>query len=492
MKQKYSHSVIVRLLAIAISSMGTLFLLPLILKTLGEYNFGIWGMVSSITGYLLLLDFGIALACTRYLSLRSEDKSNWTAIISNALALSFIMTAIMFVASAGIFIAMQSGIIAEQHHLVGTIVIITLLEVAISIPLRMYMSILRAEVRYFDIGCFEIIRVSLRIGSITLALFLGAGLVDIVILASLSNLIFFALPLVNTIKRHKTAFFRIPAINKKVFSDLLNFSKSTAVSQAAEFLKFRTDSVLVAVLVGITTSAHYTIIVFIVVMLTQVLMRFLSYWDTIIINNIGKHNYKKAVNNLFNSLKVGIILSLLSFVNVVIFGKTFISLWVGECYTFLHQSLILLTLILTSIAFQMATTPYFNALGKEKINAWIDSGEVLLKFALIIPMSMAFALDGFIYTNLICAIVFGIGIRMFYLSRYSGLSIKFISNKIITLTSAYFIGAGLLLGIYFILLKIIGFTPLQTQACMLIIQIIITINFLYKHISVKKLAIKTA
>lgn len=68
---------IVRLLAIAVSSVGTLFLLPLILSTLGEHNFGIWGMVSSITSYLLLLDFGIALACTRYLSLQRDNKKQW-------------------------------------------------------------------------------------------------------------------------------------------------------------------------------------------------------------------------------------------------------------------------------------------------------------------------------------------------------------------------------------------------------------------------------
>lgn len=491
MKQKYSHSMVIRLLAIAISSIGTLFLLPLILKTLGEYNFGIWGMVSSITSYLLLLDFGIALACTRYLSLRSEDKSNWTGIVSNALALSFIMAIIMVITSAGFFIAMQSGLLAEQYHLISIIVIITLLEVALSIPLRMYMSILRAEVRYFDIGRFEIIRVSLRIGGIALALFLGAGLIEIVIIASLANLVFFILPLVNTIKRHKTVFFSKSAINKKMFRDLLNFSKSTAVSQTAEFLKFRTDSILVAALVGITASAHYTIVVFIVMMLTQVLMRFLSYWDTIIINNVGQGKHEQAVESLFKSLKIGINLSLLSFLNIIIFGETFILLWVGENYTFLHQPLTILTLILISISFQMAATPYFNALGKERVNAWIDFGEVTLKLTLILPMSMIFALNGFIYTSLFCASIFGVGVRLFYLSEYAQLSLKSIVSEITSLASAPLIGTGVLLAFYYALL-FIGASLLQAQACMLLTQLLIVIKLGYKYLNIKKFAVKTA
>lgn len=482
---------VIRLLAIAVSSIGTLFLLPLILKTLGEYNFGIWGMVSSITSYLLLLDFGIALACTRYLSLRSEDKSDWANIISNALALSFMIAAVMLMAGAGIFIAMQSGLLAEQHHLISTIVIITLAEVALSIPLRMYMSILRAEVRYFDIGRFEIIRVSLRIGGIALALFLGAGLIDIVIIASLANLIFFILPLFNTIKRHKTVFFKISSINKKMFTDLLNFSKSTAISQAAEFLKFRTDSILVAALVGITASAHYTIIVFIVMMLTQILMRFLSYWDTIIINNIGQGKPQQAIDSLFKSLKIGINLSLLSFINIIIFGETFISIWVGESYAFLHQPLIILTLILLSISFQMATTPYFNALGKEKTNASIDFSEVVLKLILVTPMAMIFALNGFIYTSLLCATVFGVGVRLFYLSKYSHLSARLITRKLLAMLLTPVISTGILLSFYY-LLKLVGASQLQAQICILLVQLVIAIKFTYRYVSARAFTVKTA
>lgn len=396
----------------------------------------------------------------------------------------------MILVAAGIFISLQTKILDAQHQLLGTIIIITLLEVAISIPLRMYMSILRTEVRYFDIGLFEIIRVSLRIGGITLALFLGAGLVDIVIIGSVANLIFFILPLLSTLKRHKVSFFNKATINKKMFYDLLNFSKSTAVSQTAEFLKFRTDSVLVAAVIGITAAAHYTIIVFIVMMLTQVLMRFLSYWDTIIIDSVGRNNHRQALEKLFKSLAIGIFISLLSLFNIIIFGKTFITLWVGEQYAFLHGSLVILTLILLGISFQMATTPYFNAIGKEKINAWIDFGEVILKLIIFTPMALVFHLNGFIYTSLVCAAIFSIGLRLYYLSAHSELSIADIINKIIQQSLLPLAAISALLTLYYLVL-FSGIAEPLAQTGMLIVQILVAI-LIYKCMILKKLSPKPA
>lgn len=486
MSQKYASSMFMRLLAIAVSSVGTLLLLPLILKTLGEYEFGIWGLVSSITGYLLLLDFGIALACTRYLSIQRDDKQQWTQIISNALLLSAIISVILLTAAGGIFAALQTGLIPEQQHLLSTIIIITIVEVAISIPLRMYMSILRTEVRYFDIGLFEVIRVILRIGGIALGLYVGGDLIDIVLIGSAANLVFFIFPLFSTLKRHKVTFFNKTTLNKVTFYSLLTFSKSTAVSQSAEFLKFRTDSVLVAAVIGITASAHYTIIVFIVVMLNQVLMRFLSYWDTIIIRSVSEKNQEIAIEKLFKSLEIGIAISLLALANIIIFGDTFIALWVGESYRFLHTALIFLTGILISISFQMATTPYFNAIGKQKINAQIDMSEIFLKLILIFPLTAISGLNGFIFSSLISASFFGIGVRLFYLSRESGLLAGLIYKRSMGLLFKYFIFASPLI-IFYQSALLVGLSQLHAQIVVLGIEIIIAMAIGLKIIFFKKL-----
>ncbi len=319
----------------------------------------------------------------------------------------------------------------------------------------------------------------MRIGGIALGLYLGAGLMDIVLIGSVANLLFFILPLVSVLKRHQTSYFSRSAFNKIIFYNLLSFSKSTAVSQTAEFLKFRTDNIFIAILIGITASAHYTIIVFIVIMLTQVLMRFLSYWDTIIISKVGENQHQQAISKLFKSLEIGIAISSISLVNIIILGDTFIFYWVGEKYTFLHPSLILLSLILLGITFQMATTPYFNALGKQQLNARIDLGEIALKLLLIIPMSAAFGLNGFIYSSLISALIFSIGLRLYHLSKTCQFSENFIYQHALKLLFKYLmITVSLVIFYQFALLT--ELTQRQAQSLMLLIQLALAGLFIIK------------
>ena len=197
MSQSYSRSTLLRLGAIGLSVLGTLITMPLLLRTLGEYPFGIWGMVTATTTYLLLMDFGIALACTRYLSLQSGSPEHWDEIISNSLLLSFVISALLLTCSLAVWLCYPGNTAATDTTPLPAIIAIVLVEVAVSIPLRMYQSILRTEMRYVDIGLFEIIRVGLRSAGIALLLLLGAGLLTIVIASSVINVLFFLLGLLS-------------------------------------------------------------------------------------------------------------------------------------------------------------------------------------------------------------------------------------------------------------------------------------------------------
>lgn len=485
--QNYRLAMLVRLLAIGISSVGMLLLLPLVLHKLGEYDFGIWGMVSSITSYLLLLDFGIALACTRYLSMKAEDRTNRTLIISNALLLALLITGVLLLAALALGFINHAGVFSGKQQLISWVVLIVLLEVAISIPLRMYLSLLRTEVRYTEIGLFEVIRVVLRIGGIALALYLGADLLQIVMLAAAVNVLFFMLPLLSCYLRHRSSFISRSAINRETLKELLHFSKFTAVSQSAEFLKFRTDSVLVAALIGITTAAHYTIIVFIVMMLTQVLMRFMSYWDTIIIRQVGDNKPQEAQQTVFKSLRIGLSLSLLACLNLYLYGAYFIELWVGKQYVFLLDLLLLLATVLFSISFQLATTPYFNALKREKTNAAIDFAEVVLKFLLLLPMTLLLGFSGFILNTVIAASVCGIGLRVIALARYTGRPVTLLCQRILRDILPAMALVVLMLACYYFLLSITDLSPLSSLLIIAVLQLSMLAIFYFNPFKFKLL-----
>jgi len=138
-------------------------------------------------------------------------------------------------------------------------------------------------------------------------------------------------------------------------------------------------------------------------MLTQILMRFQSYWDTIIMRHAGEQRLASALDTTLKSLQIGVALALLATFNTWLIGEHFLRLWVGEAYTDLAIPLTLFTLILLGLAVQLATSPYFNALGKQRLNAGLALAEILLKLALLLPLVNLWSAQGVIGASVLAA-----------------------------------------------------------------------------------------
>jgi O-antigen/teichoic acid export membrane protein len=104
---------------------------------------------------------------------------------------------------------------------------------------------------------------------------------------------------------------------------------------------------------------------------------------------------------MLKSLQIGISLALLATFNIWLLGDLFLTLWVGEKYAYLTIPLTLFSLTMIGFAFQFATSPYFNALGKQKINAHLAVIEVVLKLILVVPLTYFYDFNGVIYAGLI-------------------------------------------------------------------------------------------
>jgi O-antigen/teichoic acid export membrane protein len=401
MPQGYASSTLIRLLAIGLNAVGSLLLLPFVLKILGENSFGIWALATSITGYLLLLDFGIALACTNFLSIHSSKKSAWAHTVSSSMLLSLGLMAVLLLAALLVQALLYTGMIAASHQPLPDVITVLLVEVALSIPLRLYQSILRAEVRYLEIGVFEIVRIVLRVAGVALILWLGGGLMDIILYGSFINVLFFILMLSSVYLHDGTTYLHWKNVDWHHLKELFEFSKYTGMGQIAEFFKYRTDNLLVSVLIGISAVAPYAIMIVLVDMIAQIIWRFQSYWETIIMSRVGQNRPAAAFELMLKSLQIGISLALLATFNIWLLGDLFLTLWVGEKYAYLTMPLTLFSLTMIGFAFQFATSPYFNALGRYKTNAHLAVVEVLLKLLLVVPLTHLYGFKGIIYAGLL-------------------------------------------------------------------------------------------
>lgn len=483
----YVKATTLRLAAIGLNAVSALVLLPFILKSLGEYEFGLWGMATAISGYLLLLDFGIAQACTRYISLALEDKKVWVQTITNSLVVALLIS---------IFMLGSIGIIQYLIHiqyftepLLWQVVSILLVEVAFSLPLRLYQSIMRAEVDYVALGWHEIIRIMLRVVGIPVLLALGFGLLPIVIYSAVVNSGFFALALFHVKRKHGQFFISTSTFLSKLSWELFHFGKYSLVTQAAEFFRYRVDNLIVGMLLGISSVAGFAIMIVLIDMLAQVQMRLQSYWDTIIMRELANKQYEKATQTMLKSLQLGIGFILVAMVNAYLFADVFLTVWVGEKYAMLVPSLVLFIAVLLSAAVQLSTSPYFNALGLQKLNAGLGLAEVLAKVILVFPLVLGWGINGIIYSTLVAGLVIGVGVRLYVLAPYTQLSFSSLMKRIAWSLEKVVLGLLLLLIVNYFLSIILN--GLLLKLLLLGAEVIgISIFFILKKIPKSKGTLK--
>lgn len=485
----YASATIVRIVALVLNALGTFFLFPYILHTIGEHDFGIWSMAASITSYMLLIDFGISLACTRFLSLSITDKKQWQRIITNAVSLSVVLMLLFVVLGLGLLILRYFNINIISDSSLGFVVGILAIETGISMVLRVYQSVLRTDLNFLQLGLFEIFRVILRLIGFPLIIMSGGGLFELVIYSATVNILFFLCSYIYVRLVHKQTFFSTQLISFSMIKELFDFGKFAIIVQAVDLFRYRLDGVFIGFTLGIASIAQYAILITAIDMAVQVLSRFLSYWETIIIRHTGGDSDDQSMDYLFKSMTIGFWITALFIGNFYLLGELFLTLWVGEKYAHLADELTLLSSLLLLITFQMSISPYLNGHGKQKIDAGLTLIEVMGKTIFAIPMLHSFGFKGLMVTTLVSGITVSLFGRFFVVARvsgqpYSSLMIRLFKNIIPVFLVI------IVLALTLMLTRHLNLGLLTTVAIMISLQAVALILALY-YFQNKRMKVKT-
>ncbi|HIP95040.1 MAG TPA: hypothetical protein EYH20_06850, partial [Leucothrix sp.] len=136
----YASATGVRVAALILNAAGMIFLFPFILHNIGEHDFGVWSVAASVTDYMLMIDFGVSLACTRFLS-KTTDTKEWKIIVSNAVALALVVMSLLLIIGLGILILRSFNINIISDRSLALVIGILAIEAGMSMVLRVYQSI---------------------------------------------------------------------------------------------------------------------------------------------------------------------------------------------------------------------------------------------------------------------------------------------------------------------------------------------------------------
>lgn len=256
--------VILSYINLAIGTIIPLVYTPVMLRVLGQAEYGLYSLSNSVIGYLSLLSFGLGSTIVRYVSKyraeknkKMEEKTIGLFIILYA-ALALLVLFCGFIIYNNIALFFGNGLTNLEIEKMRILVLIMTFNTAISFPISVFSSIIVAHEKYIFRKMVDMLStIGVPVFNI-IALYLGFGSVG---MALVSTLIQFALLPIN-------AFFCFKVLDVKpifkeipfyMLKEIATFSFYVFLGSIVDMLFWATDKVLLGAMAGSVAVAIYNV-----------------------------------------------------------------------------------------------------------------------------------------------------------------------------------------------------------------------------------------
>jgi O-antigen/teichoic acid export membrane protein len=413
--------------ALGVTIAVSFLLTPYIITHVGQTNYGIWAILTSIIGMYGLLDLGVTSAVARYgayyLGERDSEKLN-SVYSSSMLVFSLICILCLCVT---VLISQPLALYFNIPKNAQLDFKITLkffgLSVGLTFISSMFVALLRAHERYIPVnmvkvivelvrGCLSVFLVSrsLSIKGLAIAVLVSSTLG----LVSNVALIKFLTP---NLKLHARL------VQGEVFVKLFSFGIPAAVIMAAGYICSNLDSLVVGKWVSISAIALYVVGAKFSMFLSQFMIAISGVLDPRFARLAGESDqygleilHRRSTTYLTSmSVTFGLV--------IIWVGKALLSAWVGVGFLSAYPVLVLLTASQMLSACMFPSVSLLFALNRHRILSIIVSGEAVLNLLLSIVFAELIGMNGVALGTLI-PVVLRISIILYYLHKLGSINMK--------------------------------------------------------------------
>lgn len=313
---------------------------PMMLKMLGQSEYGLYNLASSIISYLSLLSLGFGASYVRFYTLY---KKNNPSKISNLNGLYFAVFLIIgFVALVvGTFISFNVSIFFNNTYshadisIAKALMIVLTINLAISFPMSLFSSYVISQEKFIFQKIINIGKTVLSPAISIVALFFGYGSIGLVVITTIVSIV---VDIINIYYCFKKLKFKI-ALRKVewcVFKDIAVFSVFIAINQIIDQINWQTDKIILGKMMTSAAVSIYAIgavfNTYFIQFSTAISSLFVPKINRIVIEN--KPNKNAELTKIMTSVgRIQFMILSLILLGFVFFGKRFIQIWAGQEYT---------------------------------------------------------------------------------------------------------------------------------------------------------------
>jgi O-antigen/teichoic acid export membrane protein len=371
------------------------FLMPFIVRSLGDRLYGLWSLVGAVIGYYGLLDFGLSMTVNRFMakSIGADDREESNDIF-NAAFFVFFGIGIVVLLATGILFVLATTLFKDPSDasLFSKVILIVGVNMAIDFPLRVYGGALGAKLRYDIVSLIQMLTLAVRTALTVLVLVLGYGLLALVWVTVLSSALSKILSVYYSKKNMphlRLQFSRWKARKAKM---LFSYSSFAFLSKLSDELRFNIDVVVITAFLGLATVTHYKIASTMALYFRTLVMSMLGIFLPLFSQQHGAGDYEALKKSFFFCSKLAICISGFIGFGFVVWGRPFIQRWMGPEYLDAYPVLVVLTVACAVDMAQAASPAYLFATSNHRLFSFYGMAEgifnVLLSLVLVKPYGM--------------------------------------------------------------------------------------------------------
>jgi len=415
---------------------------PIMLRLLGQNEYGLYNLVSSVVSYLSVFNFGFGSAYIRYYSVYkvNNEKKNIAKLNGMFLFIYFVIG--LFTIAIGILLTSDPRLIygskltSEELSKAKILMIFLVVNLAISFFNIVFNSYITVNEKFIFQNLIQMIKIIINPFFVLCALLMGYGSVGMVIATTIINIV---VEIVNVIycKRKLYMNFSFTEFDLKLMKEMTIFSSYIFINLVIDQINWNIDKFIIGRFYGTVAVAVYGLA-------SQLNSYYLTISSTI--SNVFIPRVHKLVASYTDNFeltklftKIGriqfIILSLV-LTGFFFFGRPFINIWAGINYDDSFSIVLLLIIPVTVPLIQNIGIEIQRAKNMHKFRSLVYLFMSIVNLAISIPLCKMYGGVGAAFGTAI-SLVIGNGLVMnWYYHSKIGIDIKYFWKHIISLIPA--------------------------------------------------------
>lgn len=360
---------------------------PIMLRILGQTEYGIYNFANSIISYLSLLSLGFAASYLRFYSRYKKEKNEDNISRLNGLFLLIFITIGIVAFVAGLIMSNNVSLFFNKTYspmdlkIARILMIFMAFNLALSFPASVFESYVTSQERFVFQKLLNMFKTVVSPFVTLPILILGYGSIGMVVITTVITVLVDAINIWYCMSKLNMRFC-LQRLDFELMKEIAAFSSFIAINQIVDQINWATDKLILGKMCGSVMVAIYAIgsqiNTYYLQISTAVSNVFVPQINRIAASELKEKEKNKRFTDIFISVGRGqFIILMLILTGFVFFGKRFVYLWAGEGY---ENSYFVALLLISS-----ATVPLIQNIGLE-----IQRAKNRHQFRSIVYLVMAF------------------------------------------------------------------------------------------------------